>query len=276
MPIVEYESGAAFPGVIGRTADVSSPPGRPRSAPARTHPTCCSSCWTTRASANSAVTALRSARRTSTAGGRRAALQQLPHDGALLAHALVPRDRAQPPLQRHGLHHRRRHRLSRQQWDDPLRERLSLGDPAPATATARYAVGKWHLTPGHRDRRPDLMTAGRWAAASSASTASWAATRTSTIRSWSTTTTRSSRRRRPKRATTSPRTWSTRPSASSPTPSRSTRQAVLPLFRHRRHARAASCAQGMGRQVQGPVRRRLGCLSREDVCPPEGAGRHSG
>jgi arylsulfatase A-like enzyme len=44
-----------------------------------------------------------------------------------------------------------------------------------------YAVGKWHLTPADQIRRPGPTTAGRWAAASSVTTAFWAARRTSTI-----------------------------------------------------------------------------------------------
>ena len=85
-----------------------------------------------------------------------------------------------------------------------------------------YVVGKWHLTPPSQEtRRRARTTAGRSGAASSASTASWAATRASGTRTSSTTTTRSSRRARPRRATTSPRTSSTTRSSSSPTPSRS-------------------------------------------------------
>ncbi len=43
-------------------------------------------------------------------------------------------------------------------------------------------------------------------------------------------------------------------------------------FAHRRQPRAAPGAQGMGRQVQGQVRRRLGRLPREGLRPAEGAG----
>ena len=85
-----------------------------------------------------------------------------------------------------------------------------------------FMVGKWHLTPSNQETAAGPYTAGRWHAASSASTAFSAATRASGIRTSSTTTTRSSRRRRPRRATTSPPTSSTSRSSSSPTPSRST------------------------------------------------------
>ena len=53
----------------------------------------------------------------------RPALQQHAHDGALLADALVHPDRAQPPLERHVLHHRGLDRLSRRQRQHPVRER---------------------------------------------------------------------------------------------------------------------------------------------------------
>ena len=49
-------------------------------------------------------------------------------------------------------------------------------------------------------------------------------------------------------------------------------QAVLHVLRHRRHPRPASRAEGVDREVQGPVRRRLGQVPRGDVRPPEEAG----
>ena len=52
------------------------------------------------------------------------------------------------------------------------------------------------------------------------------------------------------------------------------RQAVLHLLRARRDARAAPCAEGVGRQVQGQVRSGLGQAARRDLCPAEEAGRH--
>ena len=52
-------------------------------------------------------------------------------------------------------------------------------------------------------------------------------------------------------------------------------QAVLHVLRAGRHARAAPRAEGVDRQVQGQVRRRLGQAARGDLRPPEGAGRHS-
>ena len=54
------------------------------------------------------------------------------------------------------------------------------------------------------------------------------------------------------------------------------RQALLRLLRARRHPRAAPCAQGVGRQVQGQVRPGLGQAARRDHRPAEDAGRHPG
>ena len=53
-------------------------------------------------------------------------------------------------------------------------------------------------------------------------------------------------------------------------------QAVLRLLRSRRDPRAAPCDARVGRPVQGRVRRRLGRPARADVRPPEGARGDSG
>ena len=51
-------------------------------------------------------------------------------------------------------------------------------------------------------------------------------------------------------------------------------QALLHVLRHRRHARPAPRAEGVDREVQGPVRRRLGQVPRGDLRAPEEAGHH--
>ena len=51
------------------------------------------------------------------------------------------------------------------------------------------------------------------------------------------------------------------------------RQAVLHVLRARRHARAAPRPEGVGGQVHGPLRRRLGCPARAHLRAPEGARR---
>ena len=53
-------------------------------------------------------------------------------------------------------------------------------------------------------------------------------------------------------------------------------QAVLHVLRHRRDARAAPRAEGVDREIQGPVQRRLGQASRGDLRAAEEAGRDSG
>ena len=50
-------------------------------------------------------------------------------------------------------------------------------------------------------------------------------------------------------------------------------QALLHVLRHRRDPRAAPRAQGVDRQVQGGVQRRLGQAARGDLRPSEEAGR---
>ena len=54
------------------------------------------------------------------------------------------------------------------------------------------------------------------------------------------------------------------------------RPAVLPVLRARRDAHAAPRAQGVGGPVQGPVRRRLGRAARADLRAPAGARRDPG
>ncbi len=53
-------------------------------------------------------------------------------------------------------------------------------------------------------------------------------------------------------------------------------QAVVPVLLHGLQPRPAPCRQGVGRQVQGPVRRRLGRLPREDPRTPEAPRRRPG
>ena len=54
------------------------------------------------------------------------------------------------------------------------------------------------------------------------------------------------------------------------------RQAVLHVLRHRRDARAAPRAQGVDREIQGPVQRRLGQAARGNLRAAEEAGRDPG
>ena len=199
-------------------------------------------------------------------GRRRAALRQLPHHRAVLAHPGLRAHRAQPPLGGHGPHHRPGHRVPRLRRPHPPLGRVPARDARARTATrpTRSASGTspprtsctW-ARPGH---------AGRSAAASSASTASSTARPTSSRLRWSTTTTGWSRPARPTRATTSPRTWPTRPSSSSATCATSTRPSrscstSRPGACHSPHQAPARVDRALPR----PLRRRLGRVARAEA-----------
>ena len=62
------------------------------------------------------------------------ALLELPHDGALLAHAFEPAHRTQRHEQRHGVHHRGLGRLPGVLRPDPVRERHDLRGARTSTA----------------------------------------------------------------------------------------------------------------------------------------------
>ena len=62
-------------------------------------------------------------------GRRRAALQQLPHDRAVLADARLPADRSQPPRQRDGADRRVRLRLPRLRRHDAQGQRVPVRGP---------------------------------------------------------------------------------------------------------------------------------------------------
>ena len=163
MGLIEYEPGTAFPGVIGRTADESSPawpqPVRatPRRAERDVH----------RAGRHRVRPArllrqpdrhaeLRRARR------GRPALHQHAH------HALCSPSRsciitgAQPPQQRDGGHQRDRHRLSRVQRRGPVRERVPVRDAPGRTATARSWSASATCCRRSSSPRSARSTAGRW------------------------------------------------------------------------------------------------------------------
>ena len=85
------------------------------------------------------------------------ALHAVAHDGAVLADALVPADRAQPHAQQHGLHHRGGERVPERQRRDPARERPDPADPR--RAGLEHVHGRQVApVPGGRDE-PRLVAA---------------------------------------------------------------------------------------------------------------------
>ena len=127
------------------------------------------------------------------ARGRRRAARELPHHRAVLTDAVVPPDRAQPPLERDGARRRPRARLPRLLRSHPASQRLPLRDRSPRTATSRSRSASGTSRRRTRRTRPRRARAGRSGAGSSAGTASTAVRPTSSTRTCSRTTTRSSR-----------------------------------------------------------------------------------
>ena len=104
--------------------------------------------------------------------GRRAALQQLPHDRAVLADPRLPADRTQPPRQRHGAHRRVLLRLPRLRRDDPAGATASCPRSSSATATRRSPSASGTSRRRRRWRWARPASAGRSGAGSTASTGS--------------------------------------------------------------------------------------------------------
>ena len=141
------------------------------------------------------------------AGGGRPEVQPLPHHRPLLADAPGAADRAQPPLRRHGRHHRDRHRRAGLLLGAAQLHVAAGARRSSSTATPRRSSASATRCRSGRRARSGRSTPGpRAAAASSTSTASSAARRTSGTRRSTRAPRRSSRRRRPRRATTSWRT----------------------------------------------------------------------
>ena len=110
---------------------------------------------------------------------RRRAARQLPHDRAVLADALVPADRAQPPLERHGPRRRPRGRLPRLLRPHPPPQRLPLRDPRRERLRDRRGRQVAPHAGGRDAHGRAARHAGRSVAASSAGTGSTAARPTS-------------------------------------------------------------------------------------------------
>ena len=198
-------------------------------------------------------------------------LHAVAHDRALLADALLPPDRAQPHAQQHGLHHRGGDRLPERERHDPARERDALRDPRRA--------GLEHLHGRQVAPLPDRRDEPRLDAAQLADRPRLRAL----VRV---------PRRRDEPVVSGPRLRQPpgRPAEHAGRglpphrrhhrqgarvhPGREgdrAREAVLPLLRARRLPRAAPRAEGVDRQVQGPVRHGLRGDARADARPPEEA-----
>ena len=184
-------------------------------------------------------------------------------------------DRPQSSFECDVLHHRGIDRLSRRQWRDPVRERLSVRHAA--------AAGLRHLC--HRQVAPDAFRADqrrrplrslaararlrallRLSRRRHASILSRPRLRQSSGRAAENARRRLSPHRRSRRQGDR---LHRRPEAGR------ARQAVLPLFRAGREPCAPPRAEGMGGQIQGQVRRGLGRLSREGVRAAERARHHA-
>ena len=277
MPIVEYPAGSPFPGVIGRTADESSPAWPAPTRAREGHPE-----RPVRRPRRHRVRPARLLRQPDRdaelrrARGGRPALQQHAHDGAVLAEPRLHRHRAQPPQQRHGVHHRVRHRLPGLQRDHAVRERDALGDAA--RARLRHVHGR-QVAP-HAERLRDGGRAVRPLAAGPRLPALLRLPR----RRHEPVVPGARLRQPPGRAAQDARGGLPPDRGPGrqvdrvhhrPAPDRP-RQAVLPAPVLRGDARPAPRAQGVGRQVRRPVRRRLGRLPRAGVRPPEGARHPAG
>ena len=153
------------------------------------------------------------------AGGQRADVLAVAHDGAVLADALDVPDRPQPPLERLRVDLRVRERLPRLQLPHPAGERDARRTCCARRATARSGSARTTTRRSTRGRRARRRRSGRSARATTASTASSAARPTSGIRTSPRTTTTSTSPTCPRTATTCPRTWPTRRCGSSATPS---------------------------------------------------------
>ena len=203
MALTEYKPGTTFPGVIGRTPDVRSPRGRRPTGRRTERRMFCLSFLTTPASGTWAATAVRSTHRTS---------MRWPPTDCAIATCTRPR----------SVRHRARAfslAATTIPTTSPVSPNGSTGYPGSdgyipfengflseillQKGYNTYCVGKWHLAPRRDDRQPALTTAGRWDAASNATTASWAATPTNTTRNSCGTIRRPNRKKLPKRATTS-------------------------------------------------------------------------
>jgi len=214
MPLNEYEPGTAFPGLIGRTTEESSPAWpRPLRADAGS-PNVLFIGSTTSGKGSWAATAARSRRRTWTRW--RPAACSTP---TCTPRRCAPRPRSciitgrKSPRQCHGRDQRARDRLPGLQRPDPVRERLLAGDAAAARLQHLHGRQVPPDAVGIRVGGRAVSTAGRSGAVSSASTGSLAGTPASGTRRLVYDNHQVEPPRTPRAGLPpDPRTWPTRPS----------------------------------------------------------------
>ena len=92
---------------------------------------------------------------------RRSALHQLPHHRAVLPHPGLRAHRPQPPQRRHGSHHRARHRLPRLRRPHPPLGRVPPRDAHARTATRPTPSASGTSRPRTRPTSAPAASAGR-------------------------------------------------------------------------------------------------------------------
>ena len=152
MPLNEYPPGAAFPGVIGRTADESQPawpaPVRaPKGAPNVLFVVLDDTGFGQLGCYGSPIATPNLDR----LAGAGAAVQQHAHDGAVLAEPVVRDHRPQPSQQRNGVHHGDGDGLSRATTALVPFENGFLSEMLLEHGYSTYMIGKWHLIPSSQE-----------------------------------------------------------------------------------------------------------------------------
>jgi len=146
MSLKEYKPGTAFNGVIGRTFDTSEQAWRSQSAPKKALRTSCSLSWMMSALGSLAATAARSRPQHECPGGKRPALQQYAHHGAVLA--------TRSCIMTGRNHHSNAMACITEgstgfpgsNGNIPFENGL-LSEILLENGYNTYAIGKWHLTP---------------------------------------------------------------------------------------------------------------------------------
>ena len=202
------------------------------------------------------------------AGRRRPALQPVPHHGSVRAHQAGAAHRPQPSLGRHGQHHRDRDLGAGQQLAAPEHQGAAGHDPQAqrlldgavrqvprGAGVAELADGSVRrLAVGWRRVR-DVLRIHRW--------------REQPVRPGALRRDDTGRTARDGRGGLPPHRGPGRPGRELGPPAEGTdaRQAVLHVLRPGRDARSAPRAEGVGRPVPGPVRRRVGRRSASGRSP---------